>query len=295
MSAFDPRSANTRATEDALHWMQSAHAETALVAEVARKIRVRRRRRTAIIAGASVVAMSVGLWFFTGANRNLGALTPPLATAIVTEPRRQTLPDGSVVFLRAGAEIAADFSATTRRVALRRGEAHFDVVKDPARPFIVSTSGVDVRAVGTAFSVSLGGPAVEVLVTHGRGAVEPTDHVSAFVDVGQRARVPSAGAAAEVRVLSSAELAQAVAWRAPQIEFSRTPLAEAVALINARLSLAGQPHITADPADARLSELRLSGFLAADNAEGFLLLLESNFGIRADRSGTDVIVLRATR
>jgi transmembrane sensor len=38
---------------------------------------------------------------------------------------------------------------------LSRGEAVFEVVKDPLRPFIVTTDIGDVRAVGTEFGVSL--------------------------------------------------------------------------------------------------------------------------------------------
>ncbi len=288
MSATDPHSENARAAEDALRWMRGAHAETALVAEVGRTVRARRQRRLAMLTGVAAVAM--GLWFFAGMKRDTGALAAP--TAVVTEPRRQILPDGSVAVLRDGAEIAVEFSASARRVALRRGEAHFDVVKDPSRPFVVSSPGLEVRAVGTAFSVGLGGDVVEVLVTHGRVAVEPEAKPAALVDAGQRARVPSAGRA-EVRVLSTVELAHASAWRVPQIEFSQTPLAEAVALINARLAPAGQRGIAMEPADAALRELRLSGFLAADNGEGFLGLLESNFGVHADRSGSGLIVLRS--
>jgi transmembrane sensor len=295
MSAPDPHSENARATEHALRWMRGAQAEAALVAEVSRAVRTRRQRRAAAFAGAGVAALVIGLWFSSGGKSPAALPTAPAATAIVTEPRRQTLADGSVVILRAGAEIAVDFSATARRVSLRRGEAHFDVVKDPARPFVVSATGVEVRAVGTAFSVGVGGTAVEVLVTHGRVAVEPAANDLALVDVGQRARVPVAGAAAQVSAISAAELAQALSWRTPQIEFSRTPLAEAVALINGRLAGTGQRRIVADPAAAGLRELRLSGFLAADNAEGFLLLLESSFGIRADRSGPEAIVLRPAR
>lgn len=291
MSANKPDAENARATENALRWLRGAQAETALVAEVGRAVRARRHRRVAALAGAAAVAL--GLWFFMGVKRDAAA--PGAPTAIVTEPRRQVLPDGSIVVLREGAEIAADFSATARRVALRRGEAHFDVMKDSTRPFVVTAPGVEVRAVGTAFSVGLGGAAVEVLVTHGRVAVEPAAKDAALVDAGQRARVPETGAAAEVSVLSPAELAQASAWRVPQIEFSRTPLTEAVALINARLASTGQRRIVADPADGALRELRLSGFLAADNVEGFLRLLEGSFGVQADRAGTEAIVLRSKR
>lgn len=293
MSAADRHSENSRATEDALRWMRGARAESALVAEVERSVRARRRRRAVAFAGVGAAAMAVGLWFFMAVKRDAGQVGAP--TAVVTEPNRRTLPDGSVVVLREGAEIATDFSPQARRITLRRGEAHFDVVKDAARPFVVSATGVEVRAVGTAFSVGLGGGGVEVLVNHGRVAVEPAATAAALVDAGQRARVPAAGAAAEVSEISAAELAQALAWRAPQIEFSRTPLAEAVALINARLAPAGQRRIEADPADAGLRDLRLSGFLAADNAEGFLRLLESTFGILADRTGTGAIVLRSKR
>ena len=207
---------------------------------------------------------------------------------------RRVLDDGSVVELTGGAELDVNFTPQERRVALRRGEALFTVAKNPARPFIVSATGVEVRAVGTAFSVGLGGTAVEVLVTHGRVAVGPAATAPAFVDAGQRAHVADTGARPEVSAVSTAEMAQALAWRAPQIEFSRTPLAEAMALINAHLS-PGQRRIVADPGATRLRDLRLSGFLAADNAEGFLLLLESTFGVTADRTGSEVIVLRSGR
>jgi transmembrane sensor len=291
MSAPDSHRENKRAAEDALQWLRGAHAEAALTAEVGRRVHARRRRRAVLFAGAGVAALAVGLWFFSDVRPTVSSPR----TAVVTEPRRQTLGDGSVVILREGAEIVADFSAATRRVSLRRGEAHFAVEKDPTRPFVVSANGVEVRAVGTAFSVGLGGASVDVLVTHGRVAVEPATRAAALVDAGQRARVPTTGGAAEVHAVSANELAQALAWRAPQIEFSRTPLAEAVALINARLAPAGSRRLTVDPADAALRDLRLSGFLAADNTEGFLLLLESNFGVRADRSSTGAIVLRSQR
>lgn len=291
MSAPDPRSENARAAEDALRWMRGAQAEAALLGAVDRTVRARRRRRTAMLVGAGAVALGLLLFSVARPSRPLG-IAP--TTAVVTEPRRSTLADGSVVLLRGDAEIATEFSASERRVTLRHGEAHFEVAKNPARPFIVSATGVEVRAVGTAFAVGLGGTGVEVVVTHGRVAVSPTATAPSFVDAGQRARVGPAGAAPEVSAISPLEIAQALAWRAPQIEFSRTPLAEAVALINARLA-PDQRRIVADSRDAALQELRLSGFLAADNADGFLVLLETGFGVHVDRNGTDAVKLHSGR
>jgi transmembrane sensor len=76
------------------------------------------------------------------------------------------LPDGSLVELKEGSRIAVDFSAEQRQVRLV-GEAHFQVARDAARPFVVNAQGVMVRAVGTAFSVRVDSDEVQVLVTHG--------------------------------------------------------------------------------------------------------------------------------
>lgn len=283
-----PEPTPDREMRRALHWMRRSGAESELLAEVAREVGRQRRRRWAG-AGGGVIALGLlaGLWLRPGAIFP-GVAVAPTATAFVSEPRREQLPDGSIVELRPGAQITHVFDAERRHVTLLRGEAHFEVTKDPARPFVVRARDVDVRAVGTAFAVDLGEKAVEVVVTHGRVAVEPAAAQIAFVDAGQRARAPAGGAPSEVSTLSAAEAATRLAWRVPQLEFSRTPLAEALALINARGAASGQPRIEIGHDDPAWREIQLSGILAADNTGGFLLLLETNFGIRSDRSGPTI-------
>ena len=75
--------------------------------------------------------------------------------------------------LNAGGEVSEHFTTAERRVRLVRGEAHFTVTKDAARPFVVEAGAVRLRALGTAFNVRFEPSAVEVLVTHGRVQVEP--------------------------------------------------------------------------------------------------------------------------
>ena len=67
---------------------------------------------------------------------------------------RSLLPDGTTVWLNAGSKLhyENDFNGSTREVRLE-GEAFFDVVKQPHRPFIVHTSGIDISVLGTAFNV----------------------------------------------------------------------------------------------------------------------------------------------
>ena len=129
------------------------------------------RRRPYLIAAAGVAAAAALFFAF------LPLSSPPKAAfsavAAVVRPNLETLPDGSTVELNAGAEIAVNFTPERRSVRLVRGEAFFSVTKDATRPFVVSASGVEVRAVGTAFAVRCDTEGVGVLVTEGRVAVEP--------------------------------------------------------------------------------------------------------------------------
>ena len=65
-----------------------------------------------------------------------------------------TLPDGSVVKMGPNSQLSypSAFNGKQRDVELK-GQAFFEVAKDPDKPFIVHTSTVDVTALGTSFEV----------------------------------------------------------------------------------------------------------------------------------------------
>jgi ferric-dicitrate binding protein FerR (iron transport regulator) len=67
---------------------------------------------------------------------------------------RINLPDGSVAFLNASSTLTYPeaFSDTLRSVALT-GEAFFEVVKNPAKPFVVTTTDIQTQVLGTSFNV----------------------------------------------------------------------------------------------------------------------------------------------
>jgi len=64
------------------------------------------------------------------------------------------LPDGTIVWLNAGSKISYDknFGNALREVSLT-GEAFFDVVHNAEKPFIIHTSKIDIRVLGTRFNV----------------------------------------------------------------------------------------------------------------------------------------------
>ena len=123
-------------------------------------------RHSVLIGSLAAAALAlVTIRFFPTRDRSPSPITP--ATEPAKSPRQFTLSDGTVVQLNTNSDVTEQFTAAERRVILARGEAHFAVTKNPARPFVVHAGNVDVRAVGTAFNVNLQSATVEVLVTEG--------------------------------------------------------------------------------------------------------------------------------
>jgi transmembrane sensor len=73
-----------------------------------------------------------------------------------SEPDRMmqtTLPDGSVVYIKANSVISYESTKTGLRELDLKGEAFFDITHDPDQPFIVSTEQALIKVIGTTFSV----------------------------------------------------------------------------------------------------------------------------------------------
>lgn len=71
------------------------------------------------------------------------------------ETRELILPDNSRVWVNAGSTLIypIDFKKMDSRTIYLTGEASFQVTKNKEKPFIVKTSGLDVQALGTVFTV----------------------------------------------------------------------------------------------------------------------------------------------
>jgi transmembrane sensor len=318
--AADPRhpAAFSRANTEADEFDWPLHTGTldAVLGGLEKRAGVRRRRRAVAAAVAAAFAIGTGiLWLVSGYS----FLSPRmeegarLSQLLVVQPQRQTLPDGSVVELKAGATIALAFSDKVRGVILKQGEAHFQVAKLPARPFVVRVDGIEVRAVGTAFSVQLGQAAVAVIVTEGRVALDrpvvppsfsqPSDTSASQpsaariveVDAGHRAIISRAPASAgpQVQPVAATDVNEELQWRIPRLEFTGTPLSEVVAMLNRHAaSRPGGRRLVVDP---ELEGLRVSGALRADKTDALLDMLESDFPVRAERQADGTVLLHRKR
>lgn len=299
----DPRHRATFAELDAA-WAKLTFPErVGRVGEVKRQLaaRARRRGRQRMVAAGAAVLLAVTGLVGVRADRWVLRESSVVVSTVTPRPNVQTLPDGTRVELNADAEIAVEFTPEARAVRLLRGEALFSVVKDPARHFVVSAGEVAVRAVGTAFAVRYGAATTGVLVTEGRVAVARTS-ISATPDgaansapaepillaVGGKLDLPADPTRSPVMApaaLSATEMAAELAWRGHRVEFTRTTLADAVALFNR------QNRVQLTIKDAATARITISGVFWANNPESFVRLLGSGFQIEALRTG-DRIALR---
>jgi len=215
-----------------------------------------RRPFMAVAAAIAAVAiLTVGLAWpqlaprFTTAPAQPGpaADAAPTFTVAAGAPDSFALPDGSRVTLNANSAIAVDYRADSRAVRLLRGQAYFSVVHDARRPFTVAARTRTITDLGTEFDVRLGGETLTVTLAKGAVAVSalPGRNAVRLSAPGQQLIAEGARADTVARV----DLTDVLSWRTRLLEFSETPLAQAVAEVN---RYGGPTARIADPAAASL-------------------------------------------
>jgi transmembrane sensor len=245
--------------------------------------------RRIVWAAAAAVLLVIGFMVWTHGARTDGYVTG------VGEQRIETLSDGSVITLNTATEIRLHFSPERRGVELISGQANFEVAKDAARPFIVTAGNRSVRAVGTQFDVFKSGDKVTVTLIEGKVAVTPADAspTPALRSSSTQSDeiVLAAGEQISYGLKSSptapkdADIPRVEAWRARKLDFSDTPLAEAIAEAN-RYSVV--QIVLEAPA---FKDERISGRFEAGRNDLFAEGLEGYFHFHVERLREGQIVL----
>jgi len=286
------------------------HPDSDLLRRGARPARIMPFPAIAAVALAACVAVAA-VWTWSSRPRGVEAKGRHYATT-VDGYQRVALEDGSVVELNANTVVEVQFTREERRVRLERGEAHFTVAKNPARPFSVDVGTMMVRAVGTAFNVRLGATDVEVLVTEGKVELNPfvgpalaagpsrserddhhglpTSGSPTSLNAHERIRIPLAVAVPVappiVEKLAPEAVREALTWQGPRLVFIDTPLAEVIAQFNRR------NQVQLELADVELGALPIGGSFRTENVEAFVRLLALGNEIAVERPQPGRIVLR---
>jgi len=139
----------------------------------------------------------------------------------------QELADGSTIEMNTGSALDVDYGVDTRRVTLARGEAFFDVKRDPAKPFIIKAGAGEVRVLGTAFSVKREGDGARVTVIRGKVRVSSAGK---FVDIVSNEQVRFDGGAPQAVRTVDAETV--LAWSDGRLVLRNRPLGEVLAAVD---------------------------------------------------------------
>lgn len=224
------------------------------------------RRVVLALGGSAVAAALVGGIGLLGRDQNY--------TTQIGEIRRVPLRDGSVATINTASDVEIAFADRRREVRLKRGEAWFQVAKDPARPFVVEAGAAFVQAVGTAFSVRRGEAGSEVLVTEGVVEIWATKGSGERVriEAGQRGFVGN-----DLSVLRHdgkiATIDQKLAWRDGTIALVGERLEDAASEFN---RYNRRRIVLIDPA---LNDEQFDGVFGTNDPEGFVRAVKESLHV----------------
>jgi transmembrane sensor len=241
-------------------------------------------------AAAAITACALAVLLFIARSAWYGR-------SIGTEPgewKQVTLADGSELQLGPNTLLQLDLREARRSIALVRGEAYFQVAKDPARPFFVQANAFAVRAVGTEFAVSRRKSELIVTVAEGSVRVAPSTR-SARDDASDSSLELSVPIAADQQLRiadtwpatpSHVDVRYELAWRDRRMMFRfGDTLADAVEEFNRR----NRVQLRLDPGVAALP---VRGSFDASDPVAFAQTMDGTAPIAIERPSPGVLLIK---
>ena len=256
------------------------------------------RLRVPASIAASLAILSLGLLFVSGYFQSApGTLTAQIHETELGEQKALRLPDGSNIRMNTASRLKVEYEASARTVYLNRGEAFFDVQADSQRPFMVETPKGTITALGTAFSVRLGKPDMQVTVSEGvvklSGRKQDETNVTGLSSEWvQEPAMLTAGQSASfdkklnsIETLEPRKIIQRLAWRDGMLIFEGDTLEAVIDEVSRYTPI--EIHIS----DPDLKQLRIGGYFRIGEIDNLLKALEKGFGVRVEHAGIERIFL----
>ena len=243
--------------------------------------------------GAAIAACAV---FAIAAIFAFQAVVPGRYSTGVGEQRTIKLEDGSTIALNTDTAVRVELTEHMRRVSLLRGEALFNVAKDPSRPFRVLSDRAIAQAIGTSFVVRRTAGDTVVTVIEGQVAVAHFDqaNLAATAEVPAEALRLSAGVRADIvardiQTSAVANVAAVTSWKSGRLVFE----GEALSVVVAEFNRYNRTQIVLQ--DSHLSAEPLTGVFDADKPQTLVRFLERANVVEPARVEDDRIILTPRR
>jgi transmembrane sensor len=225
--------------------------------------------------GVSMMAIGVLAMTVATALRPERPTAPDVYATAKGERRDLVLSDGTHVALNTGSRISVSMRRHAREIVLAQGEAAFQVVHDPRRPFTVQVGDRVLRDIGTDFDVQRREGMVAVTVREGMVAVLRADGDPRSLSLSPGSRWEHREGAPDSKVLV-ADTEQAFSWRSGRLIYRDRPLSD----VAADLGRYGQDEVALA---GRAGDLRFSGVLTIDNQGAMIQRLTDLMPLAAAR------------
>ncbi len=228
---------------------------------------------------AIAVSVLVGLW--------APAPTGEIHQTSVSEIRQAVLSDGSKITLSARSLVTVSYAKGMRRVELQHGQAFFDVVKDPQRPFVAVAGRTVTKVVGTRFDLWMGQGDVRVRVVEGSVDVGLADGRPPLrLRAGQQVAAISAPkgtlSLSEIEEVDTTALSS---WLDGRLTYRNADLKEVVS--DANRFYPGSIHLS----DQALGNLKVTTAFNADQVEQMTQMLAAILPVSVYKQTDDQIII----
>jgi len=224
----------------------------------------------------------------------------------IGEQRSFTMNDGTHIQLNTNSIVEIAYTSSFRQLTLVQGEARFDVAKDKSRPFTVTSGEKSFTALGTIFNVQKSdNHEMELMVTEGRVLITKANEALAVIkqtllttnENTQQSELPGllviSGEKAviaqhvntPVEKISLDQVQRDLAWQQGMLIFDGEPLSKALVEVSRYTS---SRFKLLDP---KMGNLKVSGYFKANDIDGLLASLNSNFNINYSKSADSTILL----
>lgn len=176
-------------------------------------------------------ALSAALVLLIGIFLGINYLNKPQATlqyaqaqAAKGEQFQMTLSDGTTVLLNSGSSLEVIESSYNERRVKLHGEAFFNVARDPEHPFIVETSKIQVKVLGTSFNVNAYNDNQSIVLVS--GLVNVVDNDNTWIQYMSPDQKFSYNAQNGKRVIEPVNATDCISWRDGYLKLQKESLSE---------------------------------------------------------------------
>jgi transmembrane sensor len=227
---------------------------------------------------AAITVLSVAWWSYT---KLTGGHYLTLTTN--TQVDSVKLADGSNVFVDVNTTLLYPdrIKGDERRVFLTKGNAFFNVAKDPEHPFIIDLGNSTVTVIGTSFNVLLTEKEIEVSVREGAVRFNAGEQPAATITAGKGIVYHrNSGKIDQVNAVNS----NADAWLTRDLNFKDASLAEVLNSIEKMYKVDIQLE------DSIANFKKFNANFHGDNLQEVLEVLEATYPINIRRSDSTLVI-----